>query len=145
MKQTGIPLKEPTRGVYSFPHSLPITPASIWVCGLKHAPPPICLKMRGSQNQPKGGPLNCGSTSPVWPGYWYSFVVGSLKENKGEITHFGSSFCRLAGGGGGNVEKAWPRGWGVDGCLFCFSFLNSTRVLSYSFFQGCFWGQEITI
>ena len=24
--------------------------------------------------------------------------------------------------GGGNVEKACPRGWGVDGCLFCFYF-----------------------
>ena len=30
---------------------------------------------------------------------------------------------QLGGGGGGkNVEKAGPRGWGVDGCLFCFYF-----------------------
>ena len=35
-----------------------------------------------------------------------------------------------------NVEKAGPRGWGLDGCLFCFLFHNSTRVPPYSFFQG---------
>ena len=35
-----------------------------------------------------------------------------------------------------NVEKADSRGWGLDGCLFCFLFHNSTRVPPYSFFQG---------
>ena len=39
-------------------------------------------------------------------------------------------------GGGKNVEKADSRGWGVDGCLFCFLFHISTRVPPYSFFQG---------
>ena len=35
-----------------------------------------------------------------------------------------------------NVEKADSRGWGVDGCLFCFLFHNSTRVPPYPFLKG---------
>ena len=35
------------------------------------------------------------------------------------------------GGGGKNVEKADSRGWGVDGCLFCFfSQFNTCTTLS---------------